>query len=84
MKSLFVILCFLALVVSVEFNVVNGRALRLMETAVAGCEDGGGAGRMGSAGFAVSATNSSGSPSVIMRSLAFRLASGPSEKGPGH
>ncbi|GLT58879.1 hypothetical protein SLA2020_317390 [Shorea laevis] len=79
MRSLFVILCFLALVVSVEFNVVNGRALRLTETAVAGCEDGGGAGRMGLAGFTVSANNSSGSPSVIMRSLA-----GPSKKGPGH
>ncbi|GKV04533.1 hypothetical protein SLE2022_213610 [Rubroshorea leprosula] len=92
MRSVFVLVGFLMLVVSMEFSVVDGRVLRSMSTTtgvMAGCEEeAGGAQPAGVAVdmFAVSADYNSSSliPPVIMRSLGFRLASGPSKQGPGH
>ncbi|OMO70603.1 hypothetical protein COLO4_28577 [Corchorus olitorius] len=91
MKRLVLILGLLTLLVSTEFVApVHGRALRSTSTdnnvdGVAGCEEQGGAGpdqQVAVSRFSVSANNSSTRPSF--RSLAFRLASGPSKRGPGH
>ncbi|GLT40189.1 hypothetical protein SLA2020_143420 [Shorea laevis] len=93
MRSVFVLVGFLTLVLSMEFSVVDGRVLRSMSTTtgvMAGCEEeAGGAQPAGVAAvdmFAVSADYNSSSliPPVIMRSLGFILASGPSKQGPGH
>ena len=84
----------LVLIVSTEFVQVDGRALRSDDsTTGVGCKEqaAGGAEEMAGMGsFAVSSSFNSSSndnstthrPSV--RSLMFRLASGPSKKGPGH
>lgn len=84
----------IVLFVSQQSSLVDGRALR-QETAhiprvdkVAGCgeEDRNASGsnsQIGMASFAVSANNDTGRSSVI-RSLAYKLASGPSRRGPGH
>ncbi|EOY15813.1 hypothetical protein QQP08_022608 [Theobroma cacao] len=85
MKRHLFVLGLLALLVSTEFTAVDGRALRSKtnNVVVAGCEEQGGADeQVAVSTFAVSANNSSSRPSV--RSLASRLASGPSKRGPGH
>lgn len=92
MSSVWFVLVMTILVLSTEFVQVDCRALRSDSTAGDGCkEQADGAEEMAGMGsFAVSSSyNSSSSnnntthrPSV--RSLMFRLASGPSKKGPGH
>ncbi|XWS24161.1 hypothetical protein CRYUN_Cryun28dG0076900 [Craigia yunnanensis] len=87
-KRILFVLGLFVLLVSTEFDVVHGRALRSTTTdnvvVNPGCEEQGGANNeaVGVSSFAVSANNSSNRNSF--RSLAFRLASGPSKKGPGH
>ncbi|XVF36355.1 hypothetical protein REPUB_Repub19eG0051500 [Reevesia pubescens] len=83
MKRILLLLALLVLLVSTEFAAVHGRALRSTTDNVVvkrGCEKQGGS--VGVPSFVVSANNSSSRNSF--RSLAFRLASGPSKKGPGH
>lgn len=78
----------LALLVSTELAIaVHGRTLRstTMEESVVvgGCEEQGG--RVGVSSFGVlSAENNSSNSRKSFRSLGFRLASGPSRRGPGH
>ncbi|XP_059452875.1 uncharacterized protein LOC132183571 [Corylus avellana] len=88
MKTLLIVLGIAMLVFSAQFGVGECRALRSM----AACEQEGGGGGGGNGAdqsvgmastFVVSANNSS-SNGPLARSLAFRLASGPSKKGPGH
>ena len=81
--TVWVVLSIMMLVLSWQLNSADCRVLR-SETAKNGCEDMRGADRStrGMASFDVSASNSSTSPSV--RGLKFRLASGPSRRGPGH
>ncbi|XVF39858.1 hypothetical protein PTKIN_Ptkin01aG0066300 [Pterospermum kingtungense] len=92
-KRIVFVLGLLALLVSTEFAAVHGRALRSTTMTTdnvvvnpAGCEEQEGsstaAEAVGVSSFAVSANNSSSRSAF--RSLAFRLASGPSKKGPGH
>ncbi|KAF4384007.1 hypothetical protein F8388_018759 [Cannabis sativa] len=92
-KTLCSVLGLILIIVIAQLNEADCRALRSMEntttttTAIAGCDQQNEGGEMmaGMASFAVSSNNSSSSsnrPSA--RSLAFRLASGPSKKGPGH
>ncbi|KAF4360623.1 hypothetical protein CsatB_007518 [Cannabis sativa] len=91
-KTLCSVLGLILIIVTAQLNEADCRALRSMEnttttTAIAGCDQQNEGGEMmaGMASFAVSSNNSSSSsnrPSA--RSLAFRLASGPSKKGPGH
>lgn len=88
MKSLLFVLGLIILIIATtEFGQADCRALRSMSmtnnTGNAGCvqvDDGGEA--VGMASLAVSSNNSSTRP--LARSLASRLASGPSKKGPGH
>ncbi|XVE94970.1 hypothetical protein REPUB_Repub02eG0056000 [Reevesia pubescens] len=87
MKSILLLIGLLALLVSTEFAAVQGRALRSTTDNVVvkrGCEEQGGADdeAVGVPSFAVSASNSSSRNSF--KSLDFRLASGPSKRGPGH
>ncbi|XVE55822.1 hypothetical protein DITRI_Ditri03aG0188100 [Diplodiscus trichospermus] len=89
MKPILFALVLLALLVSTEFAAVHGRALRstMADNVVLnpGCQEQGGAEgdeAVGVSPIAVSANNSSSRH--LFRSLAFRLASGPSKKGPGH
>lgn len=79
------------LIVSTEFVQVDCRALRTDSTTGEGCKEQGGATAMAGMGsFAVSSSfNSSSNDNSTdhrpsLRSLMFRLASGPSKKGPGH
>ena len=71
-----------------QLNVVHCRALRssLDATTIAGCDQqgGGGADSTGMTPFPVSPNNNSSIGSASVRSLAAKLASGPSKKGPGH
>lgn len=82
----------LALLVSTEFAAVHGRALRstTKDNVVVnnpGCEEQNGTAAAEAVGgvssFAVSENNRTSTRNAF-RSLAFRLASGPSKKGPGH
>ncbi|GMI77409.1 hypothetical protein HRI_001410200 [Hibiscus trionum] len=92
MKSVLLALVLLVLLVSTEFASVNGRPLRSSTTPTdnvgikRGSEECGGADDKAVAArvhtLAVSANNSRGGNSF--RSLSFKLASGPSKKGPGH
>ncbi|CAI0424565.1 unnamed protein product [Linum tenue] len=77
----FIVVVLLVTVFSTHVNA--GRALRSDALPIAGCDqaDGGQAGA-GIASFVASSNNSSGS--VSLRGLMFRLASGPSKRGPGH
>ncbi|XWS14759.1 hypothetical protein CRYUN_Cryun35bG0035700 [Craigia yunnanensis] len=86
MKRILFVLGLLALLISTEFVAVHGRALRSTTTdnvvVKPGCEKQRRADieAVGVSSFAVSANNSS----IRNSCLAFRLASGPSKKGPGH
>ncbi|KAK7283271.1 hypothetical protein RIF29_12684 [Crotalaria pallida] len=83
MKKSLWILVILMFVVSSQFCFVHSRVLRsesLKAEVVDNCE--GADSSLGMVSFAVSSNNSSTRPSK--RSLAFRLASGPSKKGRGH
>ncbi|XWS21252.1 hypothetical protein CRYUN_Cryun30bG0039600 [Craigia yunnanensis] len=87
MKCILFVLGLLALLVSTEFAAVHGGALRSTTTdnvVVPGFKEQGGADdkAVGVPSSAVSANNSSSRNSF--RSLAFRLASGPSKRGSGH
>ncbi|XWS25557.1 hypothetical protein CRYUN_Cryun27aG0078300 [Craigia yunnanensis] len=85
MKRILFVLGLLALLVSTEFAAVHGRALRsttIDNVVVPGFKGGADNKAVGVPSFAVSANNSRSRNSS--RSLAFRLASGPSKRGPGH
>ncbi|KAJ6872091.1 hypothetical protein NC651_031254 [Populus alba x Populus x berolinensis] len=85
MKSLWFALGLMLLVVSTEMRVVHCRALRSTSSSITttGYQQVDGAQESkGVASFVVSSKNSSGRPSL--RSLMFKLASGPSKRGPGH
>ncbi|KAJ6730120.1 hypothetical protein OIU85_020962 [Salix viminalis] len=81
-KSLWFVLGLIMLVVSTEMGAVHCRPLRSANSTniAAGCQQSDGS--MGVASFVVSSNNSSSRSSV--RSLMFKLASGPSKRGPGH
>ncbi|CAK9139469.1 unnamed protein product [Ilex paraguariensis] len=85
LKSLCFVLGFILLVTSTQLNVVHCRALRssLDATTIAGCDQqsGGGADSMGMTPFPVSPNNNSSIGSASARSLAAKLASGPSKRG---
>ncbi|CAL1410728.1 unnamed protein product [Linum trigynum] len=89
--SLFFIAVILLVTALSTHHVNAGRALRSDALPISGCDqaDGGQAGA-GIASFVASSNNSSGSGgngddfSVSLRGLMFRLASGPSKRGPGH
>ncbi|KAG6749052.1 hypothetical protein NC652_032273 [Populus alba x Populus x berolinensis] len=86
MKSLWFALGLMLLVVSTEMRVVHCRALRSASSTITttGYQqvDGAQESKGAVASFVVSSKNSSGRPSL--RSLMFKLASGPSKRGPGH
>ncbi|KAL9385995.1 hypothetical protein Peur_023005 [Populus x canadensis] len=85
MKSLWFALGLMLLVVSTEMRVVHCRALRSTSSTITttGYQQVDGAQESkGVASFVVSSNNSGGRPSL--RSLMFKLASGPSKRGPGH
>ncbi|MBA0844813.1 hypothetical protein Goarm_022813 [Gossypium armourianum] len=84
MQRLVLMMGVLALLVSTELAIaVHGRTLRSTTMVVGGCEEQGG--RMGVTSFgALSAANHSSNSRNSFRSLGFRLASGPSKRGPGH
>ncbi|KAJ4822447.1 hypothetical protein Tsubulata_034426 [Turnera subulata] len=90
MKGLWCVVGLMILVVSSEISVAHCRALRSTASAdhniaAAGCEPVVGAESAGEASpFAVSSNNSSGDPRPSVRNLMFKLASGPSKRGPGH
>ncbi|XP_059636955.1 uncharacterized protein LOC132279050 [Cornus florida] len=86
MKSLCLVLGIVLLVMSTQFSAVNCRALRsTVDTAVmAGCGDEATGASMGTTPFAVASNNSSSGAFEVVRKLAFKLASGPSKRGPGH
>jgi len=86
-KSLWIVMVITWFVVSSsQFCFVHGRVLRseALKTPVGdGCEDFKGEGSsLGVATFAVASNNSIARQ--FARSLAYKLASGPSKKGPGH
>ncbi|ESW08715.1 hypothetical protein PHAVU_009G068600 [Phaseolus vulgaris] len=84
-KSLCISLVTVMLVLSSQLWLVHSRVLRSKElTEVAGhsVELKGSGSSLWKGFFAVSSNNST--TRVSKRSLAFRLASGPSKKGPGH
>ncbi|CAL5383796.1 unnamed protein product [Camellia sinensis] len=83
MKSLCLVLCVMVLLMGTHFSVVNCRALQAaMDALIAEQVDR--PESTGVASFAFSSNNSSGSGFSIIRSLGFKLASGPSKRGPGH
>ncbi|KAI5563806.1 hypothetical protein POPTR_014G022000v4 [Populus trichocarpa] len=85
MKSLWFALGLMLLVVSTEMRVVHCRALRSTSSTITttGYQQVDGAQESKAmASFVVSSNKSSGRPSL--RSLMFKLASGPSKRGPGH
>ena len=91
MMSLCFVLGLILIIVTAQFNEADCRALRSTANAEGGSgADAGGCEMAGMASFAVSSNNSSSnsnnssSSRPLARSLAFRLASGPSKKGPGH
>ncbi|KAE8729368.1 Detected protein of unknown function [Hibiscus syriacus] len=77
MKSVPFVLVLLVLLVSTEFIAVSGRPLRSSSTNAAKDND-----KAVAARVPISANNSRSGNSFT--SLAFKLASGPSKKGPGH
>jgi len=85
-KSLWTVMVITVLVLSSQFCFAHGRVLRseALKTPVGdGCEDLKGEGSsLGVATFAVASNNSI--TRQFARSLAYKLASGPSKKGPGH
>ncbi|KAJ1436707.1 hypothetical protein SESBI_04010 [Sesbania bispinosa] len=88
-KSLWIVLVITMIVVSSQFCFVHSRVLRteVLKTRIGdGCEEfketEAASLGVGMATFAVSSNNSSARHSA--RSLAYRLASGPSKKGRGH
>lgn len=87
-KSLLLVLGIVIMVTGTQFNGVQCRALR--STSIAGgCDQQlGGAESTTQFAAASDASNtsrsSSSSSSVLERSLEFKLASGPSKRGPGH
>ncbi|CAK7347481.1 unnamed protein product [Dovyalis caffra] len=84
-KSLWFVLGLIILVLSPEIRVVHCRALRSSTSTITttGSEQVDATKEsMGMASFVVSSNNSSSRSSV--RSLMFKLASGPSKRGPGH
>ncbi|KAJ1383143.1 hypothetical protein SESBI_43626 [Sesbania bispinosa] len=87
-RSLLIVLVITMIVVSSQFCFVHSRVLRteVLKTRIGdGCEEfkeAEGSLGVGMATFAVSSNNSSARHSA--RSLAYRLASGPSKKGRGH
>ncbi|KAH7523687.1 uncharacterized protein LOC132803728 [Ziziphus jujuba] len=85
MKALWIVLGLMLLIVTAQFGQADCRALRstTMNSGNAGCQQVGDGEVVGMASFAVSSNNSS-SDRPLARSLAFRLASGPSKRGPGH
>ncbi|KAM1118889.1 hypothetical protein ACFX2I_043152 [Malus domestica] len=94
-NCVWVVMGLMVLIVSSQFAQVDCRTLKSTTASVnatttsGGCKGGDGAEEAagGMASFAVSSNyNSSSSTDLCpsMRSLAFRLASGPSKKGPGH
>ncbi|KAH7567476.1 hypothetical protein ACOSP7_010601 [Xanthoceras sorbifolium] len=86
MRLLFVLALLIFMVISTQFNVVQCRALRSMTDAVvSGCEEnlrGSDQSSVGVVSFSDSSNNAGIGSSL--KSLAFRLASGPSKRGPGH
>lgn len=76
----------IVLLASTQIVVVESRALRSTENSMVGeCEEGNGAVQpagMTPLVFGVASNKSSNRP--LERSLAYKLASGPSKKGPGH
>ncbi|KAB2619445.1 hypothetical protein D8674_015314 [Pyrus ussuriensis x Pyrus communis] len=95
-RCLWVVMGLMVLIVSSQFAQVDCRTLKsrtakdnAATTTRGGCKGGDGAEKAGGgmATFAVSSNYNSSSSTdrrPSMRSLAFRLASGPSKKGPGH
>lgn len=86
-KSLLLVLGIVIMVTGTQFNGVQCRALR--STSIAGgCDQQlGGAEsttQFAAASDASNTSRSSSSSSVLERSLEFKLASGPSKRGPGH
>lgn len=78
-KRLWFVLIILVVVLSTQFSVSHCRVLRsLMDTTVSGT----GSEHVAVASFSASSKNASINQSV--RSLAFRLSSGPSDRGSGH
>ncbi|KAG6626459.1 hypothetical protein I3843_15G044800 [Carya illinoinensis] len=87
MKSRLFVLGITILVVSAQFRVGESRALRPTKgsTPMAACDQpADGAESVGMASFVVSANNSSSRTHSPRRSLAAKISSGPSDKGPGH
>lgn len=87
MKTLWLVLGLMVLVVTAEFGKAECRALRstAKNAGNGGCEEADDDGKMvGMTSLAAVSSNNSSSNRPLARSLAFRLASGPSKKGPGH
>lgn len=84
MKSFWIVLVMIMVMVSSEFCVVHSRVLRseAVNAEKYDVYEGTGEKYVGMTTFSVSSNNSSIRNSA--RSLAFRLASGPSKKGKGH
>ncbi|KAK3425567.1 hypothetical protein EUGRSUZ_F02277 [Eucalyptus grandis] len=87
MKSSCLVLCLLILVASAQFGHIHGRTLR--SDTVSGCgedrdQDHRGASMGAMASFAFSSNSNETTRPYSVRSLAAKLASGPSKKGPGH
>ncbi|KAK9270146.1 hypothetical protein L1049_025722 [Liquidambar formosana] len=84
MKSLWFVLGVMLLVASTQLSLVHCRPLRSTADGVvdAGCKQVDGADSVGLNSFAVSSNNSSSRSNA--RSLAYKMTSGPSTRGPGH
>lgn len=82
-KSVWIVMVMTVLVASSQFWFVHARVLRSETPLGDGCEDlKGEASYVGMATFSVASNNSI--TRQFARSLAYKLASGPSKKGPGH
>ncbi|CAL1396033.1 unnamed protein product [Linum trigynum] len=86
--SLFIVVALLMTALSTQMTAVSGgRALRSEALPIvgAGCDqaDGGQSGA-GIASFVASSSSNGEDFSVSLQGLMFRLASGPSKRGPGH
>ncbi|VVA92762.1 unnamed protein product [Arabis nemorensis] len=83
MKKIMIVLCIIFLVeISLFIGGVDSRALRTEQTN--GCDQTATATVEGGGFGFFSATANNSSDRLLMRSLAFRLASGPSRRGRGH
>lgn len=71
---------------STQFSAVQCRALRSTTagTGVSGYDEVGGGESLGTASFVVALNNYTAHTREAVRSLAFKLASGPSRRGAGH